>query len=114
MNVGYKVWLHNNGKAFGEGPYELLKRVDETHSLHRAAKEMGMAYSKAWRLIRTLEERLGFALLERKVGGQSGGGSKVTSQGKDLMNHYGRFRRDAKRGLEKIYKKHFGSVARKS
>jgi molybdate transport system regulatory protein len=47
VKVGYKVWLDNKGKAFGDGPYELLKRVDETQSLHRAAKEMGMAYSKA-------------------------------------------------------------------
>ncbi len=114
MKIGYKVWLDNDGKAFGDGPYELLKRVEETHSLHRAAKEMGMAYSKAWRLIGTMEKRLGFALLERKVGGQSGGGSNVTSQGKDLMNHYGRFRRDVERGLEKIYQKHFGSVERRS
>jgi len=112
MKIGYKVWLDNNGKAFGDGPYELLKRVEETHSLHRAAKEMGMAYSKAWRLIRTLEQRLGFALLERKVGGQSGGGSTVTSRGKDLMNHYGRFRRDVKKGFEKIYQNHFGPVER--
>jgi molybdate transport system regulatory protein len=111
--VAYKIWLDNNGKAFGDGPYELLRRVEKGISLHRAAHQMGMSYSKAWRLIRTLEERLGFALLVRKVGGQSGGGSNVTSQGKDLMNHYGRFRRDVERGLEKIYQKHFGSVERK-
>jgi hypothetical protein len=58
VRVGYKVWLDNDGKAFGDGPYELLKRVDETHSLHRAAKEMGMAYSKAWRLIGAMEKML--------------------------------------------------------
>ena len=107
MKVGYKVWLDNNGKAFGDGPYELLKRVDYTHSLHRAAKEMGMAYSKAWRLILTLEERLGFSLLEKKTGGLFGGGSQVTPKGKVLMNHYGGFRKDAEKGLEKIYRKHF-------
>jgi len=66
-----------------------------------------MSYSKAWRLIRTLEQRLGFALIERKVGGQSGGGSQVTPRGKDLINHYEQFRRDVKKGLEKIYRKHF-------
>jgi molybdate transport system regulatory protein len=70
---------------------------------------MGMSYSKAWRLIRTLEERLGFDLLERKVGGQLGGGSWITPQAKDLMNHYQQFRRDVEKGLNKIYQKHFGS-----
>jgi len=109
MKIAYKVWLDKDGKAFGDGPYELLRRVEKTKSLHQAANQMRMSYSKAWRLIRTLEERLGFVLLERKTGGPSGGGSKVTPQGKDLMNHYGRFRRDVEKGLEKIYKKHFGS-----
>jgi molybdate transport system regulatory protein len=82
-------------------------------SLHQAANQMGMSYSKAWRLVRTLEERLGFALLVRKVGGQSGGGSNVTSQGRNLMSHYGRFRRDVERGLDKIYQKHFGSMKKR-
>jgi molybdate transport system regulatory protein len=109
MKIAYKVWLDKDGKAFGDGPYELLRRVEKTKSLHQAANQMRMSYSKAWRLIRTLEERLGFVLLERKTGGPSGGGSKVTPQGKDLMNHYERFRRDVEKGLEKIYKKHFGS-----
>jgi len=113
MKIGYKVWLDNHGKAFGDGPYELLRRVEKMMSLHQAANQMGMSYSKAWRLIQTLEERLGFALLERKVGGPSGGGSRVTSRGKALMSHYERFRRDVENGLEKIYQKHFGSASEK-
>jgi len=107
MKVGYKVWLDNNGKAFGDGPWELLRRVEQTKSLHQAANQMGMSYSKAWRLIQTLEKRLGFTLLERKVGGQLGGGSWITPQAKDLMNHYQQFRRDVEKGLDKIYQKHF-------
>ncbi len=107
MKVGYKVWLDNNGKAFGDGPCELLRRVGQTQSLHRAAGQMGMSYSKAWRLIRILEGRIGFTLLKRKVGGQSGGGSQVTPQGRSLMNHYERFRKEVEKDLEKIYRKHF-------
>ena len=109
MKVGYKVWLDNNGKAFGDGPCELLRRVEQTKSLHQAASQMGMSYSKAWRLIRTLEERIGFALLKREVGGPSGGGSQVTPQGKALMNRYKLFRKEVKKNLEKIYRKHFDS-----
>ncbi len=107
MKIGYKVWLDHDGKAFGDGPCELLNKVDETHSLHRAAKEMGMAYSKAWRLIGALEKRLGFLLIERRVGGLSGGGSRVTSQGKELIKRYRHFRRDVKTSLEKIFRIHF-------
>ncbi len=108
MKVAYKVWLDNKGKAFGDGPCELIRRVEETKSLLRAANRMGMSYSKAWCLIQNLEKRLGFALLERRVGGPSGGGSKVTPQGVELLAHYELFQKEVKEALEKIYERHFG------
>jgi molybdate transport system regulatory protein len=103
------MWLDHHGKAFGEGPYELLKRVEKTNSLHEAASQMRMSYSKAWKLIQSMEKRLGFSLLDKKVGGLSGGGSQVTPKGKELMRRYERFEVDAMRAIEKVYQKHFGS-----
>jgi molybdate transport system regulatory protein len=108
VKVAYKIWLDNRGKAFGEGPYELLKRVEKTNSLHEAAHQMGMSYSKAWKLIETMEKRLGFVLLDKKIGGPSGGGSRVTSKGKNLLKRYERFERDARRAIERAYLRHFG------
>jgi molybdate transport system regulatory protein len=113
MKISYKIWLDHHGKAFGDGPYELLRRVEKTKSLHQAAGQMGMAYSKAWRLIRTLEQRLGFPLLERKVGGPSGGGSRITPKARELMKLYGRFRKEVEEAMEKIYRRHFSSMAQK-
>ena len=84
MKVVCKIWIDQDGKAFGDGPYELLKKVEKTASLHKAAGQMGMAYSKAWKLIRSMEQRLGFFLLDRKVGGRSGGGSQITPRQKSL------------------------------
>ena len=110
MKIVFKVWLDQDGKAFGDGPCELLRRVEETNSLHKAANQMGMAYSKAWGLIRVLEKRLGFPLLERKVGGLSGGGSNVTLKAKELMSNYERFRKEAELCVEKCFQEHFGSV----
>ena len=109
MKVACKIWLDHNGKAFGEGPYELLKRVKKTNSLNEAAHQMDMSYSKAWKLIQSMEKRLGFSLLDKKVGGLSGGGSQVTLKGKELMKRYERFEVDAMRAIEKAYQKHFGS-----
>ncbi len=108
MRIAYKVWLDNNGKAFGEGPYRLLRNVERTGSLWKAAAEIGMSYSKAWRLMRNLEERLNFPLLERRVGGASGGGSSITPKARNLLQRYEKFRKDVQEALEKIYKKHFG------
>lgn len=107
MRLAYKIWLDNNGKAFGEGPYELLARVESTGSLSRAAAGMGMSYNKAWRLIRTLEARLGFPLLVRRTGGVAGGGSQVTPQARRLMQQYAALREDVQETLARLFEKHF-------
>ena len=109
MKGACKIWLDHHGKAFGEGPYELLKRVEKTNSLHEAASQIRMSYSKAWKLIQTMEKRLGFPLLDKKIGGRSGGGSKVTPKGKELMKRYDQFEKEARKAVEKSYEKHFGS-----
>ena len=51
--------------TFGSGLISLLRGVDESGSLNRAAKDMHMAYSKAWKLMNSAEERLGIKLIER-------------------------------------------------
>jgi len=109
MKVRYKIWLDNGGKAFGQGPYELLRRMEKTDSLHQAAHQMNMSYSKAWKVIQNMEKRLGFAFLEKKIGGLSGGGSWVTSEGKEFLRRYERFESDAKEVIEKTYQKYFGN-----
>jgi len=108
MKIMYKVWLDCDGKAFGEGPDRLLQRVEATGSLHRAAAEMKMSYRKAWLMIRAMEQRLGFTLLTRKVGGISGGGSRLTQEARDLMFRYEAFRKEIEGALKQIYTKHFG------
>ena len=108
MKIAYKVWLDNNGKAFGEGPYQLLKRIEEKGSLHQAAIDMKMSYRKAWITLRSIEKKLGFSLITRQVGGASGGGSQITDAGHELMKNYEGFRDDIKKALEDIFKRHFG------
>jgi len=107
MNVAYKVWLENNGKAFGEGPYRILKQIEKSGSLHQAALDLNISYRKAWDIINKAEKRLGFPFLERKIGGTSGGGSVITPLGKVFLERYERFREEVKIVLEKTYKRHF-------
>jgi molybdate transport system regulatory protein len=108
MRVCYRIWFDNNGKAFGEGPYRLLQGVAETGSLHQAAARLRMSYRKAWNTLNSIEERLGFALLERKVGGASGGGSTITPAGKELMCHYEGFRNEIEQTIKQAFDKHLG------
>ena len=105
MRVGYKIWLSNNGKAFGEGPYLLLQGIAKTGSLRQAAIEMGMSYRKAWGILKECEKKLGFTLIERKVGGSSGGYSKITPSGHELMKHYGQFCDDIKKSIDNAFHK---------
>ena len=108
MRLAYKVWLDNGGKAFGEGPYRLLKLVEKTGSLNQAAMEMKMSYRKAWLVIKSIEEKLGFCLLERHAGGYAGGGSNITDEGAKFISKYEEFRAEVKESLEDIFSKHFG------
>lgn len=87
------IFLDEDGeKFFGEGPCLLLHAVEQTGSLRAAAQSMGMAYTKALKLVRHAEKALGFALTERTAGGRDGGGSSLTAQGKEWLSQYERYR----------------------
>jgi molybdate transport system regulatory protein len=110
MRVCYRIWFDNKGKAFGEGPYRLLQGVVETGSLHQAAARLRMSYRKAWNMLNNIEERLGFTLLDRRVGGASGGGSTVTPKAEELMRHYEGFRREVEEQIKQVYDKHLAYI----
>lgn len=108
MKLRYKIWLETEGgKVFGDGPLDILHRVERTGSLRQAAAEINMSYSQAWNLMRDLEKRLGFKLLKRKVGGESGGGSQLTEPARDLMMRFEMFRKRASESLILLYKEIF-------
>lgn len=46
-------------RFFGEGPCRLLHRIEETGSLRAAAQAMGLSYSKALRMVKRAEKRIG-------------------------------------------------------
>ena len=66
--------------AFGRGIARLCEGVES----NKACKEMGMAYSKAWKIMHNTEESLGFALLER----QGARGSVLTQEAKMLLQAF--------------------------
>jgi molybdate transport system regulatory protein len=67
-----------------------------------------MSYRKAWMTLKASEKRLGFILLDRRVGGVAGGGSHITDEAKVFMNNYNKFREEARKELEMLYGKYFG------
>lgn len=94
MKVKTKVIFFNDQgeKFFGEGPARLLQAVEQTGSLRSAAQSMDMAYSKAMRLVNNAEAALGYPLIHRVTGGRSGGGSRLTQEGKEWLSRYEAYR----------------------
>lgn len=78
-------------KFFGPGIAALLHRVEDYHSIRQATASMGMAYSKAWAIIRRAERELGFSLLNTTTGGREGGGASLTEEGRAFLDRYDRF-----------------------
>lgn len=109
MRLKYKIWLDNEGKAFGAGPSEILNSVDSSGSLSAAARELGISYTKAWRIINMAENRLGFKLLTRESGGKHGGNSLLTEEGRQFLHKYGSFNREADELLLQLFEKYFSS-----
>jgi molybdate transport system regulatory protein len=108
LKLKYKIWIEKDEeKVFGEGPLDILHRIERSGSLRQAAEEINMSYSQAWNLMKDLEKRLGFNLLKRKVGGERGGGSEITEEAKELMIKFKLFRGEVDQSLNSLYKKIF-------
>ncbi|MGM0471110.1 MAG: winged helix-turn-helix domain-containing protein [Bacillota bacterium] len=108
MELKWKIWLEENeNKIFGEGPKELLSKVDKLGSLRQAAVAMNMSYSKAWNVISMIEDNLGVKLLEKQAGGSSGGGSQLTQEGREILNNYRQLEIEVEEQLEKIFAQYF-------
>lgn len=71
-----------------EGIDQLLRKTQQFGSLNHAAKDMGMAYSKAWTLIKEASKSVGFNYLIT----DGAHGSKVTPQAIALMQAYEQIR----------------------
>ena len=101
-------FLDENGeKFFGEGPFRLLRLVEETGSLRCAAASMGMAYSKALKLVSQAEKALGFPLTQRSVGGKDGGGSTLTPEGREFLQKYEAYRDACVQANRELYAQYF-------
>ncbi len=79
-------------RFFGEGPCRLLRGIQETSSLRAAAGRMGLAYTKALKILRRAEAVTGTPLTIPTVGGKGGGGSVVSPEGLALLERYELFR----------------------
>lgn len=89
--------------SFGKGSAVLLHGIRDNGSLNKTAKEMGMAYSKAWTLMKKVEEGLGFELIER----HGARGSELTPKGKKFLELYDDFEQNVENYVEAEFNRIF-------
>lgn len=74
--------------ALGPGKAALLEAVNQTGSISGAAREMGMSYRRAWKLIEAMNFDFKLPLVITNAGGSGGGGARVTAAGFDALKRY--------------------------
>ncbi len=89
VEVQGRVWLRANGKSLlGKGRLELLRQIESTGSISKAAKAMKMSYKSAWDAVDAMNNAMGAPLVESASGGSRGGGSQLTEAGRRLIREY--------------------------
>ena len=107
MEIKAKFWIENKGEVvLGGGKASLLLTVDRFGSIQRAADEFGMSYRHAWGTIRKIEQRAGFKLLDRRLGGKDGG-ARLTPRGKEFIGKVDSFLKDLEAIVEKRFRQKF-------
>jgi molybdate transport system regulatory protein len=81
---------------------ELLERIDATGSISAAASAMGMSYKAAWEAVEGINNLSELPLVERKTGGQKGGGTTLTTYGRRVAGAYRRLEQEREQVLKKL------------
>jgi len=81
-----RIWIEfEDNTLLGEGRVHLLKAIDETGSLSKAAKSLRISYKKAWDLIDSVNKSAKKPVTVTSTGGKGGGGAELTEYGKSLI-----------------------------
>lgn len=109
--VMMKVQVFNREPHFGKGIVSLMLLVRQGHSLRSACGQMGLSYSKAWRLLKSAEADLGVPLMATQKGGAQRAGSTLTAEGEELLQRYLAFEQEARSLVQGAFERHFGSFS---
>ena len=83
MDFTAKIMLFDSDLGFfGPGVRDLFLNIESEHSVKGASENMGLSYSKAWKMIRNVEKALGEPAVTRTHGGTEGGSAQLTDAGR--------------------------------
>lgn len=95
---------------FSSSSAQLLELIDKTGSIQTASDCMHISYTTAWKTINHIEQQLGYPVLNRRAGGQEGGGSRLTDKGAKLLQAYRDFYSKVQEAGEQAFKEFFVTV----
>jgi molybdate transport system regulatory protein len=72
----------------GPGKVRLLELIAEHGSISAAGRAMGVSYRRAWLLVDDLNRCFREPLVMAQMGGTGGGGTSLTSLGKEIVRRY--------------------------
>lgn len=84
-----------------------LELISITGSMSAACQAMHMSYTKGWRMMNKLEEKLGVKVLQRNAGGREGGGSMLTPEGYDILQNYNKMMQEIYKVGEDLFRTYF-------
>jgi molybdate transport system regulatory protein len=83
-----KLWFTEDGRTvMGAGRAELLRTIDEEHSLRKACNKLGISYKHAWLMLKTMNEALSKPAVTTVRGGKAQG-TFLTDLGRRLLDEY--------------------------
>jgi len=84
-----RIWIESEDNVFlGEGRIQLLKAIDDTGSLSKAAKSLHISYKKSWHLLNSVNQSAKQPVTINTIGGKGGGGAQLTEYGKLLIKTF--------------------------
>jgi len=84
-----RIWIEaDNHVLLGEGRVQLLKAINDTGSLSKAAKSLNISYKKAWDLLDSVNKSAKKPVTINSIGGKGGGGAELTDYGKALIKTF--------------------------
>jgi len=110
LKLTIRLYSGDDERCFGPGIAALLHRVEERRSLRAAAASMEMAYSKAWRIVRTAEAVFGCKLLSSVTGGKNGGGAVLTKEAEALLAAYDGYCAEVGKFAAEKYRSYFDKL----
>ncbi len=105
LKIRSRQWIvdENNNIIIGEGRKEILENIEKTGSINQTSKVMKMSYKGVWSKIKATESYMKVKIVQadRKRG------SRLTEEGKNLLNKYTLLKKKCLEADDEIFKSIF-------